>query len=318
MKAQIIKENGGTDKFHLVEIGKPEISEDEVLIKNKAIAINRVDCFVRQHRFALDAFMAPATEQDSFILGWDVSGVIEEVGNSVTEFKVGDEVCGAINFYGQGKTYAEYVAAPAKQLVLKSNKISHEESVGACFAGLTAWQALVTYGNIKKGDKVVINSAAGGLGHYAIQIAKNYGAYVFGMGSSTSKEFIISQGANEFIDYTKDKFEEIVNDADIILDSQIGEHVLRSLKAVKEGGSIITLLNMLEDDGINQKIKAKNVFAHKITISPNQQDMQSLMKLLSNGSIKTHISHLLSLNDIPKAHALMETGKTKGKIIIKF
>lgn len=318
MKAQIIKENGGIDKLQLVEIEIPEISEDEVLIRNKAIAINRVDCFVRQQRFALDAFMKPATNQDSFILGWDVSGVVEDVGDNVKEFRVGDEVCGAINFYGQGRTYAEYVAAPANQLVLKPRNISHEKSVGACFAGLTAWQSLVTYGNIKKGDKVVINSAAGGVGHYAIQIAKHYGAYVFGTGSSTSEEFIISQGADEFIDYTDDKFEEIVTDADIIIDSQVGDHILRSLNAVKEGGSIITLLNTLENEAINRKIKDKNVFAHKITISPNQRDMHSLAKLLSNGSIKTHISHLLSLYDIPKAHALMETGKTKGKIIIKF
>jgi NADPH:quinone reductase-like Zn-dependent oxidoreductase len=256
MKAQIINENGGIDKFQLVEIEVPEIKEDEVLIRNKAISINRVDCFVRQHRFALDAFMKPSVNQDSHILGWDVSGVVEYVGDEVKEFKVGDEVFGAINFYGQGKTYAEYVAAPASQLVLKPKSISHEKSVGASFAGLTAWQSLVTYAKIKKGDKVIIHSAAGGVGHYAIQLAKHFGAYVFGTGSSTSEGFIISQGADEFIDYTYEKFEEIVTDADIIIDSQVGDHILRSLTAVKKGGSIITLLNMLEDEAINQKIRA--------------------------------------------------------------
>ena len=152
MKAITIKENGGIEKLKLSEIDKPKINDDEVLIKVKAISINPVDAFVRQSKASLQGILKPGKDEDTFILGWDISGIVEEVGNNVSEFKKGDEVFGMINFPGNGKAYAEYVAAPANQIALKPKSVSHEEAAAATLAALTAWQGLVTYAKIKNGD----------------------------------------------------------------------------------------------------------------------------------------------------------------------
>ncbi len=151
MKAYTLKENGSIDNLKLTEVEKPKINADEVLIKTKAISINPVDAFVRKNESSLKGILKPDKDDDTFILGWDVSGIIEEVGSDVKEFKNGDEVFGMINFPGNGKAYAEYVAAPANQITLKPKNISFEDAAAATLAALTAWQGLVTNAKIKKG-----------------------------------------------------------------------------------------------------------------------------------------------------------------------
>ncbi len=240
MKAIILKNTGGPENLILADVPVPEIQDDEVLVKVKSIGINPVDASLRQNNERLHSMLQPVDGQ-AYILGWDISGIIEKTGSEVKSFKIGDEVFGMINFAGNGKAYAEYVAAPAAHLALKPANISFEEAAAATLAALTAWQALVTHGKIKGGKKVLIHGASGGVGHYAVQIAKYFGAYIIGSASGPNRNFVKELGADEFIDYTSETFEEKVKDADLVIDSLGGEHLCRSLKATKSGGRLICL-----------------------------------------------------------------------------
>ena len=250
------------------------------------------------------------------ILGWDISGTVVEVGPNVKDFKRKDDVFGMVNFAGQGKAYAEYVAAPANQLAIKPENISHEQAAGATLAALTAWQALLTNGKIKKGDKVLIHAAAGGVGHYAVQIAKYFGAYVVGTASAANRDFIMQLGADEFIDYTSEKFEDKVNDADVVLECIPGnDHLLRSVKAAKKGGRVISIKSSPEKDTENL-IKEKEIYFQRILVRSNGEDMNQIAKLLKEGKIHSLISHRYDFKELPKAHQQIETGKTRGKIVV--
>lgn len=315
MKAITLNKNGGTENLIFTEIPKPEIRSNEVLIRVKAIGINPVDAFVRQHADAM-THMVGSKPGEEVILGWDVSGLVEETEDLVTAWKPGDEVFGMINFPGQGKAYAEYVAAPADQLALKPAGISHEEAAAATLAALTAWQALVTYGQLKAGEKVLIHAAGGGVGHYAIQIARHLGAHVTGTGSAVKKDFVLGLGADAFIDHTAVRFEDVVQDADLVLDSLFGDHVFRSLDAVREGGRVITLLTFFTDEKLVQKVKEKAVSAHRLSVVSNGEDMKRIAALLAAGAVRSHIAGSYDFSEMRTAHAAIEKGNTAGKIVV--
>ena len=313
MKAITLKKTGGTENLVLTELPLPNLLADQVLIKVKAIGINPVDAFVRQNQQALESYLQP--KNGSIVLGWDISGTVTEVGNNATEFKIGDDVFGMVNFPGEGRAYAEFVAAPAKHMALKPANITHEEAAAATLAALTAWQALVTHAKVKKGDKVLIHAAAGGVGHYAVQIAKHFGAYVIGTASGKKEKFVKALGADEFVDHTKELFEERVKDADIVIDPIFGDHVLRSLDVVRSGGRVITLLTFFEG-AIAEKAKIKKVFTHRLTVSSNGEDMKKLAALLALGKIRSHIMATYKFEDLANAHLQIETGKSTGKIVV--
>lgn len=315
MKAIKLANNGGTENLILTEIPTPAIHENEVLVRVKAIGINPVDAFVRNHQFALEMFLKPQPGE-TVIIGWDISGVVEAVGKQVTQWKTGDEVFGMINFRGHGKAYAEYVAAPADQLALKPGNISHEEASAATLAALTAWQSLVTYGKVKAGEKVLIHGAGGGVGHYAVQIAKHLGAHVVGTGSTAKKDFILGLGADEFIDHTAVRFEDLVNDADVVIDPLFGDHIFRSLDAVKENGRVIALLVPFTDEKLATKVQEKNLYAHTLNVVSDGKDMQQLARLLKSGAVRSHVSATFPFEELAKAHDAIETGKTLGKIVV--
>ncbi|MHA4740983.1 NADP-dependent oxidoreductase [Dyadobacter sp. MSC1_007] len=315
MKAIVLKNTGTVENLTLIEIPKPQIKADEVLVRVKAVGINPVDAFVRQHRDALEHFVKPGPGEE-IILGWDISGVVEAVGNQVTKWAPGDQVFGMINFPGHGKAYAEYVAAPAAQLALKPANISHEEAAAATLAALTAWQALVTYGKVQAGEKVLIHAAGGGVGHYAAQIAKHLGAYVIGTGSTGKKDFVLGLGADEFIDHTAVRFEEVVTDADFVLDSLFGDHVFRSLDSVKDGGRVVTLLTYFTDEKLIRKVEQKKAYTHRLDVVTTGSDMRKLAALLESGQLRSHISARFHFDDISQAHQAIESGKTTGKIVV--
>ncbi len=315
MKAITLANNGGTENLILTQLPTPEINDNEVLVRVKAIGINPVDAFVRNHRDALELFVKPAPGE-KVIIGWDISGVVEAVGGQVTKWKAGDEVFGMVNFRGHGKAYAEYVAAPADQLALKPDNISHEEAAAATLAALTAWQSLVTYGKVKAGEKVLIHAAGGGVGHYAVQIAKHFGAYVIGTGSAFKKDFILGLGADEFIDHTAVRFEDIVHDADLTIDSLFGDHIFRSVEATKEGGRITALLVPFTEEKLARKIAEKKIFGHTLNVASSGDDMKELGKLLQSGALRSHVSASYRFEDMAKAHSEIEGGKTLGKIVV--
>ncbi|WP_142683132.1 NADP-dependent oxidoreductase [Chitinophaga polysaccharea] len=316
MKAIVLKQTGGTGNLGIKNIPDPVINDHEVLVRNHAAAINPVDAFVSNNEGALKGILQPEDGAD-IIPGWDIAGEVTAVGRKVTQFKPGDAVFGMVNFPGHGKAYAQYVAAPENQLALKPAGTSYEAAAAASLAALTAWQSLVTYGNIKKGDKVLIHAAAGGVGHYAVQIAKHFGAYVIGTSSAAKREAVLGFGADEHIDYNSQAFEQVVTDADIVLDSLgIPGHLDRSLAAVKNGGRVISLLVFFSDEQ-KQQAAAKNVYTHRLSVVSNGDDMKSIAALLEQGQLHSDVSQVYAFEEIDKAHQQVSSGKTQGKVVVK-
>jgi len=317
MKAIVLTTIGGPENLEETDIPIPTIGDDEVLVKVKAISINPVDAFARANQASLNFVYQLKGDEQHIVLGWDISGVIIQTGVAVRKFKTGDAVFGMVKFVGQANGYAEYVAAPAWQLALKPDNISFEEAAGATMAALTAWDSLVIDGKIKKGDKVIIHGASGGVGHFAIQIAKYFGAYVIAVGSAPNKDFILSLGADEFIDYKTQVFEEIITDADLVHDSVWSDdvrHIERSLKATKAGGILLSLIVPFDNDFL-AKLKAKNVKGYRVAVHANEEDLNAIAALLATGKIKTHVSKVFQFREMAKAHEHIQSKNTIGKIV---
>ena len=311
MKAVILTEAGGTENFSMEEIAVPEIQPKEVLVKVHAIAINPVDMKTRKG----GAFLAKLQEQSPVILGWDISGEVEAVGEDVSSFKPGDEVFGMVNFPGDGRAYAEYVAAPEDHLALKPKNVSHEEAAATTLAALTAWQVLVHEAKLSQGQHVLIHAAAGGVGHFAVQIAKHLGATVIGTASASNKDFLIGLGVDVPVDYKASKFEDQIEQVDVILDSIGGETTERSLRAIKNGGILVSIVGGVKDH-LNAIADERGITAKNYLVHSSGSDMKQLAELLEKGIIKPHISHRFSFEEIAEAHHQIETGRTRGKIVL--
>ncbi|WP_343306525.1 NADP-dependent oxidoreductase [Chitinophaga niabensis] len=312
MKAITLNGSGGTEQLRITELPQPVAQEGEVVVQVKAFSINPVDIKTRNGK----ALMGRLKDEKPIILGWDISGIVTAVGANVTGFKEGDAVFGMVNFPGHGKAYAEYVASPAAHLALKPDNISYEEAAAATLAALTAWQALVTHAKIRSGDKILIHAAAGGVGHYAVQIAKYLGAHVTGTSSAANKEFILGLGADVHIDYKSQRFEEVTGGLDLVLDAFGGDMIERSLEVIKPGGQLITLPSGAVE-GLTEKSAAKGIKGYHFMVSSNGEDMVKLAELLEKGIIKSHVSQVFPFAEIAKAHQQVETGRTVGKVIVR-
>lgn len=313
MKAIVLDGFGGVENFKIKEIPRPQIREKEVLLKVKAFSINPVDIKTRKGA----SLASELAKNPPVILGWDVSGIVEEVGSEVTNFKVGDEVFGMINFPGVGNAYAEYVAAPAGHLALKPANISHEEAAASTLAALTAWQAFTFFAKVKKDDKVLIHAAAGGVGHYAVQIAKHFGAYVIGTSSEKNKEFVLELGADEHIDYKNAKFEDVVSDVDFVLETIGYENFGRSVDVVKPTGTIINLPSGLSEEVKEKALKKSINVNFMMLVFSDPEDIKSIASLLEQGIMKAHVSKTFDFEDIETAHTQVESGTTVGKIVVR-
>jgi len=311
MKVIIIEKTGGVENLIYTEMEQPVAGEKELVIEVKAIGINPVDNKVRMiedvlHRICGEGYPA--------ILGWDVAGVVSSVGPEVTAFKPGDKVFGMINFPGRGNAYAEYVLAPADQLALMPANVSFEEAAATTLAALTALQVLE--GKIGKGDRVLIHAGSGGVGHFAIQLAKDMEAYVISTSSAKNKDFILGLGADEHIDYKTQAFEEVVSDVDFVLDLIGGETTLRSLKVLKEGGSIVSLPSPIFSDEIREEAKRKNIDLSNYMVSSSGEDMNTLKECVSEGMLRVHISKSFGFNEMKDAHTEIASGRTVGKVVV--
>lgn len=311
MKAIILKGFGGVENLVQDEIAPPDAADNEVIVRVKAIGINPVDIKTRKgHGQALIL-----KDDHPLILGWDISGIVTQTGKNVALFKNGDEVFGMVNFPGHGKAYAEYVAAPETHLTLKPSNISHEEAAAASLAALTAWQLLKYKVEIKKGDRVLIHAAAGGVGHYAVQMARQLGAWVAGTSSGKNKDFILNLGADQHIDYEKQNFEDMVNDIDFVLDTIGGGYTERSFKVLKPGGTIICIPSGTSQD-ITMKATKKGLNGYHYLVRSNGGNMREISDLLEQGFVKSYVSGIFSLEDMRSAHLQIESGKTHGKIVV--
>ncbi len=309
MQAIQLTNPGGPDNLRYIEIDKPVIQHGEVLIQSRAISINPVDAKTRK---GIGAY--PKIKEDNpVIIGWDVAGIVSETRSD--QFRVGDEVFGMVNFPGHGRAYAEYVAAPADQLALKPGHISFEEAAAATLAALTAFQNLVHHGNVQKGDRVLIHAASGGVGHYAVQIGKSYGAYVIGTSSSANRDFVLALGADEHIDYKATAFQDAVRDIDIVLDPMGGETALLSLEVLKPGGRMLSITAGLKEED-KPKAMERKIDAQKTMVHSSGEDMKMIAELLGSGAVKSHVSKVFRFGEIREAHELVETARTIGKIVL--
>ena len=311
MKAVILKEAGGIENLSIEEITAPVPQPKEVLVKVHAAAINPVDMKTRKG----GALLAKLQEQGQVILGWDISGVVHATGEDVSFFKPGDEVFGMVNFPGSGRAYAEYVAAPEGHLALKPKNISHEKAAATTLAALTAWQALTHEANLSPGQQVLIHAAAGGVGHFAVQIAKHLGAKVIGTASAANGDFLKEIEVDLPIDYKTSSFEDQIDQVDVVLDPIGGETTERSLKTLKPEGVLISIVGGVKDH-LNPLIEEKGINAKNYLVHSSGSDMKQLADLLEKGIIRPYISHRFSLDKIAEAHQQIETGRTRGKIVL--
>lgn len=309
MKAIVLNEAGGIDKLIYQDMEKPAVKAGEILVKVKAIGINPMDFVLRSDNQFLTSFLG---EERPAILGWDIAGEVAEIGAQVTGFEMGDPVFALTN----GKGYAEYVAVSAELAVHKPENVSYQEAAAVPVAAITAWQALVKVGKVKKGDQVLIHAGAGGVGHFAIQIAKHLGATLIATSSGKNRNFILSLGADQHINYTTEKFYEVLRDIDFVLDSIGGETLERSVDVVKAGGSIVTIIPPLAEN-IQKKARKRGISLSLLIGQPNGEDMQSLAALLNTGALKAHVSAAYPFSQMADAHTAIESKRTVGKIVVE-
>lgn len=305
MKAAIIKKYG--DKVQIVDIPKPKLLADSVLIEVHAASINPIDNILRAG-YMKD--MLPISFP--YIMGFDVSGVVKDVGDKVTKYTKGDEVYSRPNTLEAG-ALAEYIVVKEEDVAFKPAKLSHEEAASIPLAGLTAWQALVTMGKLQKGQKVLIQAGSGGVGTLAIQIAKHLGAEVATTTSAGNIEMVKNLGADVVIDYKTQKFEEELSDYDLVFDLMGGEILNKSFKVLKKGGRLVSIKGQ-DTDGLAEQY---GVRFEAFFMWGSGEMLTHLAQLIDSGVLKPTIDRSYSLQEIQEAYDYLQTGRAKGKVVIK-
>ncbi|MFP3986075.1 NADP-dependent oxidoreductase [Streptomyces sp. E11-3] len=299
--------HGTPDVLKEVELPQPTPGPSQILVAVKAAGLNPTDWKHRSRRLFLDRL--------PLVLGWDVSGVVEAVGYGVTLFKPGDEVFGMLPYpYGVG-SHAEYVTAPARAFAHKPAGIDHVQAGALPLAALTAYQALVDTAEVTPGQRVLVHAAAGGVGHLAVQIAKSRGAYVIGTASAPKHDFVRSLGADEVIDYRTTDFRDVARDIDMVLDPISGDTRARSLQVLRPGGVLVSLLPGTDPDEA-AKATERGVRVETLLVEADHTGMNAIADLAVAGSLRAHVEAVFPLADAAKAHALGETDRTTGKIVL--
>jgi NADPH:quinone reductase-like Zn-dependent oxidoreductase len=300
---------GGPEVLEPVEVNRPRIRPTEVLVRVHAASINPLEAVIRSGRHALIG-------EPPFVLGWDISGVVEEVMPGMHRFAPGDEVFGMPMFPQELGGYAEYVAAPSRQLVKKPASLSHEEAAGLAMAGLTAWQGLVDTAGMDRGHRVLIHAAGGGVGHLAVQIAKARGAYVIATASAGKNDYVRGLGADEVIDYRSVQFEEVAKDMDIVLDLIGKDYPERSFKTLTPGGIVVSGVDRTRKEMWTRAEELGVRFAG-IIVEPDQVGLDALVALVESGQLRIDIEKVFPLEEAAQAHALLEEGHVQGKLILR-
>jgi NADPH:quinone reductase-like Zn-dependent oxidoreductase len=315
MEAYILEQNGGVENLKRTTVPTPLVQPNEVLIKTKAIGINPIDIQVRNSKDIL-GMITQGNIPEAVVLGWDVAGVVEQTGKDVNGFKVGDEVYGLLNMPGLGNTYATHVAASADHLVHKPVGLDFIAAGATPMAAMTAWQAVVTLGQVKKGERVLIHAASGGVGHFAVQIAKYLGAYVIGTASRKNESFVLALGADEFIDYTAQPFEKQLQQVDVVIDTiNSVEHVLRSLSVIKKQGRLVYLQPYFHA-AIETQLQEAGVSGYGVFVNSSAEVLGEISKLIREGFIRPLVTQKFSFAQLPEAQAAVESGRAIGKVAV--
>jgi NADPH:quinone reductase-like Zn-dependent oxidoreductase len=297
MRAITQNESGGP--LTLTDVPKPAPLPTEVLVRVHAAGVNPVDWKTRAGSGMAGMQTYP------FINGWDVSGVVEEVGFGVTTLKPGDEVYGMPWFPRAASAYAEYVTAPSRHFAKKPKSLTHVEAAALPLAALTAWQILVDTADVRPGQKVLITAAGGGVGHLAVQIAKAHGAYVIGTAREPKHAFLKEIGADEVIDYTQGDY--AGRDVDLFVDLVGGA----SPDSVRPGGLFVGV-----PSGVDRPTR-DDIRTSPILVEPDRAGLQAIAALVESGELRVHVDATFPLEEAGQAHALGETGRTQGKIVLE-
>ncbi|MDX8381744.1 MAG: NADP-dependent oxidoreductase [Ghiorsea sp.] len=305
MKAVQINSFGNRDVLELNEVAMPTPAANEVLIKVKCAGVNPVDWKIREgYVQAILNHSLPLT------LGWDVSGEVAAVGDSVDNLKVGDAVYSRPDIAKNG-SYAEYMTAVADEVAIKPSALSWQEAAGVPLAALTAWQALYELANLQPGERVLIHAGSGAVGQFAIQLAKLRGAYVYTTTSAKNTDLVKSLGADEAIDYHNEDFSALKN-LDVVFDTIGGETLANSWKTMKKGGRLVSI-----SETPNEAIAAEHgVSAFFLFVQPSSQQLDELAAFANAGKLKVNIDSEFNLDEVAKAHERSESGRAQGKIII--
>ena len=305
MKAVVVHEYGGPEVLKFEDAPRPEPKENEVLIRVIATGVNPVDSLIRSGKYA--KFFGTTLP---LIPGYDIAGVVEKAGAKVTRLKTGDAVY-AYTMWGGG--YAEYTVATEGEAAIKPKSISFVEAAGVPLAALTAWQALIDTANLSSGQTVLIHGGSGGVGSFAIQIAKARGAKVIATASTPNQDLLKQLGADVAVDYTKQKFEDVAKDVDAVLDSVGKDTLERSYGVLKKGGFIATLVAQLDQAELDKH----GIHGASISVKPNAGELSEITKLIDEKKIKPIVSLVLPLSDAVKAQEQAATHHTRGKIVLK-
>ncbi len=332
MKAFIVKRYGKKEKLHLTDWAEPTVNETDVLVQIHSAGVNVIDLMIRNGEFKLFFDL-----KSPFQLGRDVAGVVTKIGSKVSKFKVGDEVYASSGNYHLG-AYAEYISIDENEVALKPKNIPMEEASSIPLVGLTAWQALVELANVQKGQKVFIQAGSGGVGTFAIQLAKHLGAFVATTTSAKNSALVKNLGADLVIDYKTQDFSTILKEYDVVLHSNKDTKILeKSLQILKPNGQLISLVGpptpefaeqiglgwhlklvtKLLSLGIKKKAKKLNTKFSFLFMKADGKQLSQITKLIELGVIKPVIDKVFPFEQTNDALAYVETGRSKGKVVVK-
>jgi NADPH:quinone reductase-like Zn-dependent oxidoreductase len=309
MKAAQINSYGGKDVLKTVDgAAKAQAQEGQVLVEVYAAGANPFDLKVREGYLKdMVALNFPAT------LGGDFAGVVAGLGEGVSGLNVGDEVYGQANALGGQGSFAEFTAAKAGQTALKPKIVDFHVAAAIPLAGVSAYQALVEHANLQNGQKVLIHGGAGGIGTFAVQIAKHLGAYVAATAAASDAEFVKGLGADEVIDYKSQKFEDVLKDYDAVFDTVGGETYKKSYQVLKPGGVLVSMTEKPD----RELTKKHGVNAISQQTKTTADKLKEVAKLVELGAIKVNVDKVFPLDDAGEALEYLKVGHPKGKVVIK-
>jgi len=313
MKCIGIDSFGGREKLQLMELPVPEVGPDEILIRVKAAGVNPVDWKIRA------GFLeGRLPHQFPIILGWDAAGVIEKVGANVTRLQVSDEVMTyARKPIIQWGTYAEYLVVPESNVAKKPAKLAFEEAAALPLAGLTAYQALFDALKLQKGKTILIHAGAGGVGSYAIQLAKDIGAHVITTASKKNYDYVKTLGADQAIDYNEADFRAVIKETypdgiDTVFDLIGGDIQEQSFEVLKDRGRFVSILAIPNEE----KFKQQGYAIHYVFVAPNASQLEQLAQMVDTEKLKVFVTATFPLAEAARAHEQIESGHTCGKIVL--